>query len=45
MENKKKEEKSTNTGLVLLIVCGFLALALIVGCLFFPDEIFGIFMK
>lgn len=47
MKNKEKVEveKSSNTGLILLIICGLLAVALIVGCVFFPDEIFGIFMK
>ncbi len=38
-----KKEKNTNTGLITLIVCGLIALALIVGCVFFPDELFGLF--
>ena len=37
-----KKEKNTNTGLITLIVCGLIALALIVGCVFFPDELFGL---
>lgn len=42
MANKK--EKNPNAGLITLIVCGGLAIALIVGCVFFPDVIFGIFL-
>ena len=42
MANKK--EKSSNAGVITLAVCGLIAVALIVGCVFFPDEIFGIFL-
>lgn len=41
----KKKETNSNTGLTILIICGVLALALIVGCIFFPDEIFGMLRK
>ena len=41
----KQKEKNSNAGLVTLFICGLLALALIVGCVFFPDEIFGLFQK
>ena len=40
-----KENKNTNRGTVTLIICGILSLAIIIGCIFFPEEIFGIFMK
>jgi len=43
MANKKKE--NPNTGVTILIICGLIAVALIVGCVFFPDVIFGIFLK
>lgn len=43
MANKK--EKNSNGGLIALVVCGGIAIALIVGCVFFPDEIFGMFIK
>jgi len=38
----KKEE---NKGILILAICGTIAIALMVGCIFFPDEIFGIFTK
>lgn len=41
----KKKETNSNAGLVTLIVCGLLAVALIIGCVFFPDQIFGLFTK
>ena len=40
-----KEEKNSNKGLIALIICGILAVALIVVCVFFPDEFFGLFIK
>lgn len=44
MSNEPKKEKNKNTGLITLIVCGLLALALMVGCIFFPEQLFG-FLK
>ena len=41
----KNKEKNSNAGLITLMVCGVVAVALIVGCVFFPDVIFGIFTK
>ena len=41
----KNKEKNPNTGVIVLIICGLAALALIIGCVFFPDAIFGIFLK
>ena len=38
-----KKEKNSNGGLITLIVCGSIALALIIACVFFPDQLFGIF--
>lgn len=43
MANKK--EKDPNTGVKLLVVCGAIAIALIVCCVFFPDVIFGLFLN
>ena len=43
MANKK--EKNSNIGLITLVICGVIAIALIVGCVFFPDELFGLFLK
>ena len=40
-----KKKDNSHTGLVLLIVCGLITVALIVACIFFPDEIFGLFTK
>ena len=41
----KQKAKNQNTGLTILLICGVIAVALIVGRVFFPDEIFGIFFK
>lgn len=40
-----KKKGNPNTGLMILLVCGLLAVALIVGCVFFPDEIFGFLLQ
>lgn len=40
----KKEGKNSYKGLITLMICGILTLALIIGCVFFPDELFGLFM-
>ena len=40
---KKNTEKSNNKGALTLIICGLLAVALIVACVFFPDQFFGLF--
>lgn len=37
----KKSGDNSNTGLVILMVCGLIAVALIIACVFFPDTIFG----
>jgi hypothetical protein len=39
-----KQEKN-NKGILVLVICGIIAMALIIGCVFFSDEIFGIFLK
>lgn len=41
----EKGKKKVNGGIVTLIVCGLIAMALIIACVFFPDQIFGIFAK
>ena len=42
MANKK--EISSNKGLMILMICGIIAVALIIACVFFQDLIFGIFL-
>ena len=42
---KQKQNDNGNKGLFTLIVCGVLALALIVACIFFPEQFFGLFTK
>ena len=42
MEN---ENKKTTGGLVALGICLILTVAIIVGCIFFGDEIFGFLLK
>ncbi len=39
------KEKNKNIGLISLIICGVITIAIIIGCVFFPEEIFGIFIK
>ena len=39
------EKNNDNKGLTALIICGVIAIALIVVCVFFPDEFFGLFIK
>lgn len=41
----KQKAKNSSAGLITLMVCGLLAVALIVGCVFFPEVIFGLFFK
>ena len=45
MGKDKKAKNGENTGLITLFVCGILAMAIIVGCVFFSDEIFGIILN
>lgn len=49
MKNKEKEKKESkannNTGVITLVICSIITLAIIVACVFFPDEIFGIFAQ
>lgn len=41
----KMKKADNNKGLLVLLICGVIALALIIACVFFPDEIFGLFLK
>lgn len=41
----KKSSGNNNAGAIVLIVCGVLTVLLMVGCIFFPDEIFGMFLN
>ena len=40
-----KQEKASNKGVIAMIICGIIAMAIIVACVFFPEEVFGIFLK
>lgn len=40
----KKKEGNSNIGIKILMICGIIAVALIIACVFFPDVIFGMFM-
>ena len=40
-----KKDKQSNKGLIALIICGVLSIALAVACIFFPEEFFGLFIK
>ena len=39
----KETKKEGNKGLFTLIICGLIAAALMVGCVFFPEQLFGLF--
>ena len=39
----KKQEN--NKGIKILAICGIIALILMIICIFFPDEFFGLFLK
>lgn len=41
---KQTKDISTNKGAIILMICGIIAVALIVACVFFPDVLFGLFM-
>ena len=41
MSNKPE----SNAGVKILAICGIVAVVLIVACVFFPDVIFGLFLK
>lgn len=41
----KKNSGNSNTGATILIICGIIAVILIVACVFFPDQIFGLLQK
>ena len=43
MANKK--ELSTHKGLIILMICGVIAVGLIIGCVFFPNELFGFLLS
>lgn len=38
------KQKEGNLGIKILMLCGIIAVALIIACVFFPDVIFGMFM-
>ena len=38
-------EQKSNKGLAILIICGVIAMGLIVACVFFPVQTFGLFSK
>lgn len=42
---EKETKKNSNAGLITLVICGLVTVAIIVACVFFPDEVFGIFLK
>ena len=41
----KQKAKNPDAGLTILMVCGVIAIALIVGCVCFPEALFGLFFK
>ena len=43
MANKK--EMTSHKGLIILMICGCVAVGLIIGCVFFPEELFGFLLS
>ncbi len=43
MAKEVKKETKEGNGLTILFICGIIAVALIVACVFFPEEFFGLF--
>ena len=41
----KKKEMTSNKGVAILMICGVIAVALIIGCVFFPNELFGFLLS
>ena len=41
---KQTKDISANKGVIILMICGIIAVALIVTCVFFPEVLFGLFM-
>jgi len=39
------KEKNSKAGLITLIICGILTIVIVIACVFFPEEVFGIFNK
>ena len=40
-----KEEGKNKKGVIIMAVCVVLSIAIIIGCVFFPEEFFGFFIK
>lgn len=40
---EKKEANQMDTGVKVLLICGIIAVILIIACVFFRDQIFGLF--
>ena len=38
------KQKEGNLGIKILMLCGIIAVALIIACVFFPDVVFGMIM-
>jgi Na+-driven multidrug efflux pump len=38
-------DKKEGKGLKILLICGIIAMILIILCVFFPEQIFGLFGK
>lgn len=37
----KNKGENSNSGIAILMICGVLAIGLIIACVFFPDALFG----
>lgn len=39
-----KKESNGHSGIIAMTICGIITIAIIVACIFFPEEVFGLFM-
>lgn len=40
----KQKKNDGSKGAIVLIICGCLALVLMVACIFFPEQVFGLLL-
>ncbi len=38
-----KKESNKHGGVIALAICGVLTIAIIIACIFFPEQVFGLF--
>lgn len=39
----KTNKENGKSGLITLVICGLIAMILMIACVFFPEQLFGLF--